>query len=86
MNVGPDHLSRIKSGDVPTSLEDNLPNAQLFVVTVVDKNFEAITHLLSTSYASKGFTTAQKKHLVIRAAEFTLIMGHLYKMGPDEIL
>ena len=31
-------------------------------------------------------TTQQKKQLVVRAAEFTLIAGQLYKMGPDEIM
>ena len=31
-------------------------------------------------------TTQQKKKLVVRASEFTLIAGKLYKMGPDEIL
>ena len=31
-------------------------------------------------------TTQQKKQLVVRAADFTLIAGQLYKMGPDEIL
>ena len=27
LNVGPDHLSRIESGEEPTSLEDNLSDA-----------------------------------------------------------
>ena len=27
LNVGPDHLSRLESGEEPTDLEDNLPNA-----------------------------------------------------------
>ena len=31
-------------------------------------------------------TTQQKKQLVVRAADLTLIAGQLYKMGPDEIL
>ena len=35
-NVRPDHLSRIESDEEPTNLEDNLPNAQLFVVTMID--------------------------------------------------
>ena len=57
LNVGPDHLSMIESGEEPTNLEDNLPDAQLFAFTVVDKTFEAITHLLSTGYVLEGFTT-----------------------------
>ena len=31
-------------------------------------------------------STNQKKHLVIKAAHYTLITGHLYKLGADEIL
>ena len=89
LNVGPDHLSRIESGEEPTSMEDNLPDTQLFVVTLRDdqnKEFNAIIHFLSTWYPSKGFTIVQKKHLVVRATGFTLIVGHLHKMGTDEIL
>ena len=37
LNVGPDHLSHIESGETPNSLEDNLPDAQLFAIDVVDK-------------------------------------------------
>ena len=37
LNVGPNHLSRIESGEEPNILEDNLPDAQLFSIDVVDK-------------------------------------------------
>ena len=39
-----------------------------------------------TGTAPEGFTTQQKKQLVVKAADFTLITGQLYKLGPDEIL
>ena len=55
--MGPDHFSRIESDEEPTNLEDNLPDALLFAVTLVDKTFQAIIHLLSTGYAPEGFTT-----------------------------
>ena len=32
LNAGPDHLSRIDSGEEPSNLEDNLPDAQLFSI------------------------------------------------------
>ena len=35
---------------------------------------------------SSEYTIPQKKQLVVRAADFSLIVGHLYKMGPYEIL
>ena len=39
LNVGPDHLSCIKSGEEPTNLEDRLLEAQLFSIKVVDDHF-----------------------------------------------
>ena len=32
------------------------------------------------------FTTSQKKNLVVKAVDFELIDGQLYKLGPSEIL
>ena len=60
LNLGPDHLSRIDSGEEPTNLDEGFPPPEM--------------------------TTQQKKQLVVRAADFTLIAEQLYKMGPDEIL
>jgi hypothetical protein len=34
----------------------------------------------------REYTIIQKKQLVVSAADFQLIAGQLYKMGPDEIL
>ena len=67
MNVGPDHLSRIESGEEPNSLQDNLPDVQLFAIDnvfatdVVNKEFDAIIHLLNTGYVPKGCTTWKNK-------------------------
>jgi hypothetical protein len=32
------------------------------------------------------YTIPQKKQLVVRVADFSLIAGQIYNMGPDEIL
>ena len=48
--------------------------------------FNTIIHFLSIGYAPEGISTNQKKHLVIRDADYTLIAGHLYKLGADEVL
>ena len=61
LNLGPYHLSRIESGEEPTSLEDNLPDVQLFVITMFDGYYKDIIHFLSTGYAPTEFTTVQKK-------------------------
>jgi hypothetical protein len=36
--------------------------------------------------ALSEYTISQKKQLVVRAADFSLIADQLYKIGPDEIL
>ena len=61
LNLGPDHLSRIESGEEPNSLEDNLLDAQVFAITMFDDQYKDIIHFLSTGYAPEGFTNAQKK-------------------------
>jgi hypothetical protein len=86
MNKGPDHLSRLENGEEPTSLEDTLPDAQLLAIRKVDDHFAEIVQFLSTGMAPREYTIIQKKQLVVRAADFSLISGKLYKMGPDEIL
>jgi hypothetical protein len=86
MNKGPDHLSRLEHGEEPTSLEDALSDAQLLAIRNIDDHFTEIVQFLSTGMAPSEYTIPQKKQLVVRAADFSLIAGHLYKMGPDEIL
>ena len=86
MNSGPDNLSRIDSGEDPSNLEDNLPDAQLFSIQIVDEHYTDIIQFLTTGWGPVEFTKQQKKQLVVKATDFTLIAGHLYKLGPDEVL
>lgn len=81
-----DHLSRIKIGEEPSSLEDGLPDAQVFAVCITDNYFTNIIQLLMTRTSLKGYTTQQKKELVVHAKDFLVIVGNLYKMGFNEIL
>jgi hypothetical protein len=69
LNVGPDHLSRITNGEEPTNLEDNFPDAHLFSVQIVDDYFVEIIQYLSTCTVPQEYTTAQKKNLVVHAAD-----------------
>ena len=48
--------------------------------------FEDIIHFLTIRIAPEGYIVQHKKDLVVRAAYFSVIVGHLYKMGSDEIL
>ena len=70
-------------------MEDNLPDLKVFVIHMMDgqnHEFNAIIQFLSIGYAPKGMSTNRKKHLVVRAADYTLIARHLYKLGVDEVL
>ena len=84
LNAGPDHLSRIKTGEELTNIEYGLPNVQLFRVGLVNDYYEKIVQFFATGTEREGFTTNQKKQLVIRAMDFQLIAGELYKMRPNE--
>lgn len=78
MNIGLDHPSRIEIGEEPTDIEEGLPDAQLFVVRVVDDHFTNIIYFFSTRVAPVEYTTQQKKEIIVRVAAFSLIAGHLY--------
>ena len=86
LNVGPDHLSRLESGEEPTSLEDNLPDAQLFSVQITNDYFKDIIEFLTIGTTLAEYNVKQKKRLVVKATYFTIIVGQLYKLGPYEIL
>ena len=58
-------MSTLESVEEPIDLDDSLPDAQLFVITIVDNHYKYIIHFLSTGYAPEGFSTAQKKQLVV---------------------
>ena len=86
LNAGPNHLSRIKTREEPTNLEEGLPDTQLFSVCVANNHFVNIIHFLTTGKDLEGYTSQQKKELVVRMTDFSVIAGHLYKMGLDEII
>ena len=86
LNAEPDHLSQIDSGEEPSNLDDNLPDVPLFSIQIADEYYADIIQFLTTEVAPDEFTKKQKKYLVVKATDFTLITGHLYKLGPDEVL
>ena len=61
LNSGPDHMSWIDSGEEPSNLQDNFPNAQLFSIQIADEYYAAIIHFLTTGWALVEFTKHQKK-------------------------
>ena len=59
---------------------------QLFSIQIVDEYYADIIHFLTTGWEPVEFTKQQKKQSVVKVADFTLITGHLYKLGLDEVL
>ena len=56
------------------------------MVRIANDHFTDIIQFLTTGTSLEYYSTQQKKELVVHVADFSLIMGHLYKMGSDEIL
>ena len=53
---------------------------------MADDHYAPIIQFLEMGVALEEISMSQKKQLVVKASNFQLITGHLYKMGPDEIL
>ena len=72
----------------PTPPPFNMANTMKFSIfkVVADNHFAYIIHFLTIGMAPKGYTSQQEKELVVRTADFLVTVGHLYKMGVDEIL
>ena len=51
-----------------------------------DDHYKDSIRLLSTGCSLEGFNTKQNKKLVVKATNFQLILGQLYKIWPHEIL
>lgn len=86
LNVGPDHLSRLESRENEGSLDDQLTNVDLFRIEAIPDYLEEISLLLAAGHSLEGYTTTQERHLIVRAEDYQLIVGHLYKLGLDQVL
>ena len=60
LNVGPDHLSRIDTGEEPTGVKDDLPDAHLFRIEAVPAELEEIAQFLEDGHAPEGMSTKKK--------------------------
>ena len=53
---------------------------------VEGNHFVDIIHFLTIGMVPEGYSSQQKEELVVRVTDFSIIAGHLYKMGLDKIL
>jgi len=61
LNACPGHLSRLEFGEEGGNLDENLPDAQLFSIGMVDEHFLEVVQFLNTGVAPTDYTTMQKK-------------------------
>ena len=54
LNAGLDHLSHIETREEPTTLEEGIPDAWLFMVHIMDNHFADIIHFLTMGRALEG--------------------------------
>ena len=80
LNVSPDHLSQIDTGEEPTGVEDELADAHVFQTEAFPTDLEEYGE------APEGMSTKKKQILAMKATPYNLINGFLYKMGLDDIL
>jgi hypothetical protein len=52
---------------------------------MVDDYFAYIVQFISTRKALSDMTIVEKKKIVVKAADYELIAGNLYKLGVDGI-
>ena len=67
-------------------MEEELPDTHLFAVHIMDDHFADVIQVLMTRIALEGYSTQQKKDLVVHATYSSVIVGQLYNMGMIEVL
>jgi hypothetical protein len=85
-NVNLDHLSQLETGEDPTRIEDDLPDANLFRVKATPKELEEIANFLEEGKAPEDLLANKRNILALKETPFTLMNGYLYKLGIDNIL
>lgn len=83
-----DHLSKLEifNNAQLDPLNDELPNANLFEVDIVQSEYGNILEYLTTNKIPIDYTPKQVKSLLQRSAPYTLISNILYKQGRDRVL
>ena len=79
-------MSKVKSGEESTGIDDDLPNVHLFRIEAIPLELVEIGQYLQEGKAPDHYSEKKNKILAIKVAPFTLINGNLYKLGLDDIL
>ena len=74
-----DHLSRLKNGEGPTGVPDDLPDAYLFNVEMVPKWSETVVSLLTVGKLRLSDSWDDNLALIEQSRNYLIIAGRLYK-------
>ena len=87
MHVLADHMSRIPNGEKPIGVEDDLPDAPLFLVDLILEWAEEICHYLTNGLPTDTPVDMAKARRLIRdVAPYQLIVGQLYNQEKDGVM
>ena len=80
-------MSQIPNREKPIGVDNNLPDAPLFLVDLVSEWAEEICHYLSNGLPiDTRVNIAKGRRLIRDAAPYQLIAGQLYKQGKDGVM
>jgi len=86
LNVGPYYLSHLESEESGGPIDDQLPDADIFRIEAILAYFSGISLFFTTGTTLARYFTTQNRHLVVRATDYQMIAGQIYKLGLDNIL
>ena len=81
-----DHLSRIRTGEPPNGVNDELPDATLFKVDYVPEWYPGLVEYLVSGRTPEDMSKAEARTLIRLAGPYQLITGQLYIRGKDDVI
>jgi len=83
-----DFMSRLKDKENlnGSSLEDDIPDANLFEVDIIHTEYADILNYLSTNSFLEDYSAKEMQALIKKSAPYTLLDKTLYKLDHDGVL
>ena len=81
-----DHMSRIRTGEAPTGVDDELPDAPLFHVDFAPEWYPGLVEFLMNGHPPEGMSKTDVRWLLRQAEPYQLIVGQLYRRCNDDVL
>jgi hypothetical protein len=83
--VGLEHFSRLESGETGEVVDDQILDVDIFHIEAIPYYLSDIALFLTTGTMSERYSATQKRHQVVHAVNYQLIVDQLYKLGLDSI-